>query len=975
MQDVAAADNEELKTQLVQLCTRDGTPEQARNAVYTLAKLINPGEKLVMGSDDRFTPLLQTLSSASRLKISTDQKDAVKVVSILSALSALTECAPLVVSSSTRGEKAVRFALESVLLGRDHSGDEDVDNSSESEEDDSEDEDLDAQSPASSKKRSRSASSSASRRKHATPEAKASLLEDESLSVACRRICAAVDFLVSYFRSTHLLQKTKLADMAGEEGVVLPEKSQVHLLFQLLTQILEDQGHPPSSRDRKLCKSRQDRAALRQCAAVSLLRLCDARLDLGMDHLTKPMWHTLGEAFLDEELVTREAAMEELSDLLKGHGVYTAEKAPSLRFLAFVALCCDGDRDHDASNASSANVGKAASIVKDAANHCIINMRKCADKYYTIYSANGQQEKYEKKMKYQLMPEYVVPYVFHLLSHRRETPGEGGLVTAEADMSDSEDDEAGGVPGLTDESQQRILRKRLKVVFDPLVQSLGDGADNISFLLRMTDILSKHTPVDVSTTFASESSPRISVGSTGSKVSKAESKVGSKRAVILQAKLKTVCAAAREVLLSFVKKDVNLTTYPGVIVIPPSLFRKSETVSKLESTAGAKRSRSKEPNKAPSERSRSIEKIKTPTNRSASSKRTKVQRSESSKAPKSAGSKESPKLSSQDTLGSVDHSASGSTRRARLHEKTKTPTERSALSTRSSKASESAELRESQNLSSQETRDSVDSDANGGSTGRARSAASSNGKAASKGPMEQQPDSAAKAPDSADSKKSPRNDSSRVHFSPEVKFGSGGDRKTRGMLSDSPGSNNSLGVSPIASSAASPVSGASGGSRDRNSTPRSDTQATLGSTPPSGVKTMTAASAPDYSQSPSLKSTTQSSKSPTQSSLSSGTLVNVSQESAETEASSSTTTSRRRKRRGAPMLKSKTGPELKQKAKKRGGNVPTKIVATTTRKTKTLDPLDFDFDGDENASENKRARSARNGAAAAKASKPSRRRR
>ena len=969
---MAAADNEELKTQLVQLCTRDGTPEQARNAVYTLAKLINPGEKLVMGSDDRFTPLLQTLSSASRLKISADQKDAVKVVSILSALSALTECAPLVVSSSTRGEKAVRFALESVLLGRDHSGDDDVDDNSnsESEEDDSEDEDLDAQSPASSKKkRSRSASSSASRRKHATPEAKASLLEDESLSVACRRICAAVDFLVSFFRSTHLLQKTKLADIAGEEEVVLPKKSQVQLLFQLLTQILEDQGHPPSSRDRKLCKSRQDRAALRQCAAVSLLRLCDARLDLGMDHLTKPMWHTLGEAFLDEELVTREAAMEELSNLLKGHGVYTTEKAPSLRFLALVALCCDGDRDHDASNASSANVGKAASIVKDAANHCIINMRKYADKCYTFCSANGQQETYEKKMKYQLMPEYVVPYVFHLLSHRRETPGEGGLATAEADLSDSEDDEAGGVSGLTDESQQRILRKRLKVVFDPLVQSLGDGADNISFLLRMTDILSKHTPVDVSTTFASESSPRISVGSTGSKVSKAESKVGSKRAVMLQAKLKTVCAAAREVLLSFVKKDVNLTTYPGVIVIPPSLFRKSETVSKLESSAGAKRSRSKEPTKTPSERSRSIEKIKTPTNRSASSKRTKVQRSESSKSPESAGSKESLKLSSQETLGSVDPGTSGSTRRARLHEKTKTPTERSALSTRSSKASKSADLRESQNLSSQETRDSVDSDAGGGSTGRARSAASSNEKTASKGP-----DSAAKAPDSADSKKSPLNNSSRVHFSPEVKFGSGGDRKTRDMLSDSPGSNNSLGVSPIASSAASPVSGASGGSRDRSSTPRSDTQATLGSTPPSGVKTMTAASAPDYSQSPSLKSTTQSSKSPTQSSLSSGTLVNVSQESAETEASSSTTTSRRRKRRGAPMLKSKTGLEPKTKAKKRRGKVPTKIVATTTRKTKTLDPLDFDFDGDENASENKRARSARSGAAA-KGSKTSRRRR
>jgi hypothetical protein len=48
------------------------------------------------------------------------------------------------------------------------------------------------------------------------------------------------------------------------------------------------------------------------------------------------------------------------------------------------------------------------------------------------------------------------------------------------------------------------------------------------------------------------------------------------------AKLKTICVVAREVLLSYMKKDVNLTTYPGVIQLSMNLFRRSNPTSAVK---------------------------------------------------------------------------------------------------------------------------------------------------------------------------------------------------------------------------------------------------------------------------------------------------------------------------------------------------------------------------------------------------------
>jgi hypothetical protein len=507
------------------------------------------------------------------------QSEPSKLISALSALAAFTDCAPNVFGASARGNTAVKFALENILMGVNHADEDGSYDSNEA----SDQEDRDKPDTPSSSRKKRAKSTSKNK------QGRSSLLEDESLSLACRRVCAAIDFLVSYVRSS-VLESKRNPSSSIRPLASSPSAEQVQQLFELMAQILHDKGLPPSNRDRRAYKSRQDRAALRHCAAVHLLRLCDSRLGLEKKFLTWEMWHTLSEAFLDEERVVREVTMAELSLMLSGSGIYGVEgshlppQTPALRFVSLVVFCTDGDHgaDQDGANGNAANVGKLAIQTKTSVLHCFVNLRKACGDCYTRSRSMGKEteKKFENHYKMMLLPEYVVPFSFHLLALRRETPSAGGtaagVLPGEKKVGDS--DAHSSPRSVDDESQQRVLRKRLKWLFEPLVQSLGDSADNISFLLRMAEIIGKqYKPVDAFPGHSSTaSSPlRLSMSSQTSTDFQPVADVVDKRGEMLETKLKTICVAAREVLLSFVKKDVNLTTYPGTIHLPNALFKRS----------------------------------------------------------------------------------------------------------------------------------------------------------------------------------------------------------------------------------------------------------------------------------------------------------------------------------------------------------------------------------------------------------------
>ena len=566
----------DLQAQLLHLCTKDGTPEQARHAVYTMAGLL--GDNNISQDSKVFGTLLQTLTSPSRM--STSAGSSPKIISILAALAALSDVAPSLFIGDYRGQKAVSFALDIVLLGRRGLFEQEGDSGT-----DIDDQNTSVDSLTSKGERRRP--KSPGRTSHGTPinctpNGKCGVLEDVSLSVACRRACASIDFLVSFVRST-IIQSINSKKSIGT--LVCPPQDQIEKLFHILYQIIQDKGLPPSTHDRRECKSRQDRAALRECAAVHILRLCDGRLQLEKKFLSDGMWHTFSSVLLDEEMCVRDAVIAELSNMLIGKEKYCqggAAMAPSLRFLALTVLCADGDANagHSSANGNAANVGKRSQNAKNCALQCVTSLRNTCDATFHQCRAIGKKTEgsIESRLKTLFMPEYAVPFAIYLIALRKETPSAvyaADNVPGLSQVGPGDHESEGIEHELTvdEDAQHKMLRKRLKWLFDPLVQSLGDGADNISFLLRMTEVLSSHyQPKD--TRFVGTSPIQSSRSNTSGEMSSDVLVSPTSQKILVQnvGRLKTTCLAARQVLLRFVKNDANLSTYPGSIQLPSALF-------------------------------------------------------------------------------------------------------------------------------------------------------------------------------------------------------------------------------------------------------------------------------------------------------------------------------------------------------------------------------------------------------------------
>jgi hypothetical protein len=540
---------------LLDQCTRGGNAEQARNAVQTIVALLVDKNEDEKKQKKAFTPLLNALLSPSVL--SNDASNT-QTVGALAALTTLVESMPSLFEPSEKGVNALHFALETILLGKRH----EKKKGGEKEEHDIHHQEKD-----------NILHSERKRRQNQSPGTK-QIFDDENLSKTCRLVCASIEFLASHIRSVLIaknVQKVCLENLCSKH---------VTNVFNIFNQILEDQGLPPCSLDKPDCRSRQDRAAIRECVSIQMFRLCDTRLNLVDKYLNLKMWHILSATLLDDEKRVREKIMAELGLMLTGAGPYSFGGPPqpaNLRFVAMVVFCVDGE-SHAIANGNAANVGKACHAIKAAAKMCVVALRQTTEATLHRCRAVGQQAEinFDRVLKKKIMPEYCVPYAIHLLSLRQETPSAGGIVVGisgssqliQADLSDDD------IDPNDDSAHQKMLRKRLKWLFEPLVLSLGDGADNITFLLRMTEIIgNQFQPRDshISSTYSE-------ISSTGSVDSDTHHPVSSafeqKTAALLMAKMKTVCAAAREVLLSFVKKDINLAPYPGQIEVPISIFQK-----------------------------------------------------------------------------------------------------------------------------------------------------------------------------------------------------------------------------------------------------------------------------------------------------------------------------------------------------------------------------------------------------------------
>ncbi len=455
-----------LHEQLLRLCTRDGTPEQARNSVYTISSMIKPKSDVggsiasyVRKEVKEFEPLLKALVHPSRLFIpddTTNPKSRRRIVSILSAIAAIADCAPFAFNMSGEGHglgwgaRSIEFVLDRVLLGKSGSLNSSADG------DESSDSDDESLSPTSSRRTSKNARSEGS-----------NSVKTSEVSVHCEMLCGAIEVLVSHIRST-FVHSRRNSSQNVEPMIKAPLPEHMTKVFTTLTKIIEDGGIPPSSINGRYCKTVKDQAFLRRSAAVNLLRLCDPNLQLEATYLSPRMWHILSSTLLDKDTSVCASVMEELSAMFTGRGKFraltSAPMAPSLRFVSLVTLCADRD-GQSVKNAAS-------SVIKQLRMTCQSVQAQCRQQ------GRNAEKNFENRLKMLLMPEYSVPYALHLLVLRRETAVAAGTLMENNDN----EDEGDAIEEMmhTQEANQKILKKRLKWLFDPLIQSLGAGADNVS---------------------------------------------------------------------------------------------------------------------------------------------------------------------------------------------------------------------------------------------------------------------------------------------------------------------------------------------------------------------------------------------------------------------------------------------------------------------------------------------------------------
>lgn len=137
--------------------------------------------------------------------------------------------------------------------------------------------------------------------------------EGINLSISCRMIVATIEFVVSQIRFS-FLQARKSLEKIRTGQLRLPSSEHISSIFELLVNLIKDDGLFPSKENLQDFYGSNERASLRKCAAVSLLRLCDGSINIESKYLSSKYWHILSKIFVDEEFQVRGRSMLEICD-------------------------------------------------------------------------------------------------------------------------------------------------------------------------------------------------------------------------------------------------------------------------------------------------------------------------------------------------------------------------------------------------------------------------------------------------------------------------------------------------------------------------------------------------------------------------------------------------------------------------------------------------------------------------------------
>jgi hypothetical protein len=337
-----------------------------------------------------------------------------------------------------------------------------------------------------------------------------------TVSRDCQLRCQAIKLLTAHLICSHKHLKTQAAseESDGEDG----SASAMDALTEEATPIVEQLLSLVEDGELQQCptSSDTDRASLRGAAACALLKLMMNERFTAL--LNAQAWRDLGYTMLDPDYEVRRAFISKLGLAARGKA---KQGNVSQKFLSYLVIASDDPEK------------ELAKLAKDGLeNHCK-RLRLLLEKAETGQVGGQLVDLSIDTERHNLMPESMVPFAISLLSHHRNFP--------EDDDSDSDSDGQDAGMGRKREQQQQ---KYLDNLFTPLVYKMGSDGDNMAYLLNMLNKILKHADAAADSSTAARSTSRMH----------------------------EIAGLAQRLLRAKIKRDKNLSEYPGEIPLPPALF-------------------------------------------------------------------------------------------------------------------------------------------------------------------------------------------------------------------------------------------------------------------------------------------------------------------------------------------------------------------------------------------------------------------
>ena len=295
----------------------------------------------------------------------------------------------------------------------------------------------------------------------------------------------------------YLLEEKRMQDSSGVPSGQESPSSDMAYLIDALFNSLSTQG---STFCGVTFANDEEGIYLRETSAICIFQLLRIR-GVGRN-LSVGQWHTLGWTLIDPMPSVRRSLMGALNMLIQTHAVHP-------KILSLSCLLANDD-----------------TLRVSAENALMFAVRRLRRTHQSICDkALKTADEDLKKLAEDNMPETILPYVLHLLSHHPEFPSSAAI-----------DDEL-------DRKRMKSVVRSLTMVLNVLLDSVSSEGDNLSYLFKQVHMITRYY------------TDRIDSGNLG---------------------LDFVTRVTRKILNERIRAAENVQSYPGDVCLPMDLYELCE---------------------------------------------------------------------------------------------------------------------------------------------------------------------------------------------------------------------------------------------------------------------------------------------------------------------------------------------------------------------------------------------------------------